>query len=166
MREADARAVLLARAFEEADAEGRLLSTHERARATAHAREATAGAAGLDRHAPEAEAAHEAFVVARARALLDALRQREPRWVTLAAGSPAGAAWKPVALMLALVLGWSSQALGPEQRINLLALPILGVLLWNVAVYLWVLVDALRRPAATRRAAPAGARACRRRTRT
>ena len=51
MREADARAVLLARAFEEADAEGRLLSTHERARATAHAREATAGAAGLDRHA-------------------------------------------------------------------------------------------------------------------
>ena len=44
-------------------------------------------------------------------------------------------AWTALALLLGLVLGMMVDSLGPEGRINLLAPPVWGLVLWNLGVY-------------------------------
>lgn len=57
-----------------------------------------------------------------------------PRWLPLAL--PAGA----------FLLGWFSNELGAERRVSLLAFPLLGLIVWNLAVCLASLISALRSP--------------------
>ena len=118
--EDDAQAIALVRAIEETDRGGRILPLTERRTATAVGREAH----------PDGDA----WLAARARALV-AVLQRELRFVPrlLRFTSPVRGLLAP-ALALAFVLGLLTNALGPEQRINVLALPLLGVIAWNLAV--------------------------------
>ncbi|MEW6271750.1 MAG: DUF2868 domain-containing protein [Thermodesulfobacteriota bacterium] len=121
MRELEAQAVVLARAFEEADPQGVLLSARDRQDATEVAR-----AAG---GAPEAQAAHRAeHLCARLEAALPGLATvrrttRVPLRLLL---------WLP---LVSFLVGLASNELGPERRINILAFPLLALLAWNLLVY-------------------------------
>ncbi|BET67971.1 hypothetical protein ASA1KI_28890 [Opitutales bacterium ASA1] len=56
-------------------------------------------------------------------------------------------AWSvPVVAIAAFIGGVSSMWLGAERSVNLLALPLLGLLAWNAAVYLWLLGGVFSRP--------------------
>lgn len=46
---------------------------------------------------------------------------------------------------IALVCGLLVDQIGPSKRINLLALPLLGMLAWNLGVYLWIVTRPIRR---------------------
>jgi hypothetical protein len=129
MRERDAQAVLLVRAVEEADTAGTVLPEHERVAATSRA---------LDGMVVEQLAARqrEEVLGRRARTLLDKLEQRHPLLQRILASIRAGAAPTVVACAVALALGLATNLLGPHKKINLLAAPLLGLLAWNLLVYL------------------------------
>lgn len=86
-------------------------------------------------------AADEAFLVQRARLGLQRLRERGVR---LPAAAPALGRWLMPLLGLALLAGLALDALGPSQRINLLAPPRLALLLWNLLIYAGLLVMVVR----------------------
>ena len=54
--------------------------------------------------------------------------------------------WFALVWIGAFLMGWWLAALGQEQEINLLALPLIGVLLWNFAVMSWSLVTSFGKP--------------------
>ncbi|MFQ5655743.1 MAG: DUF2868 domain-containing protein, partial [Planctomycetota bacterium] len=145
----DARALLLVQAVEETDRQGRLLPAYERGRATDLARAELdrrgEGAAGASAGGTEAaRAADAAIVVRRARLLLEVLRGRLAAVERVTAEIP----FAPIALgtiAIALLLGLTSSALGPGRRVNILAVPILGMILWNLAVYLLLILGLLFR---------------------
>jgi hypothetical protein len=147
VREEAAQRVLLIRAVEEADRDGRLLTREERSQATAAAREAST----LDR----SEALDR-----RARRLFDVLSPRAP-WVGPLLGAtrfPRAAAWGLP--LLAAAAGLLTDALGPERRINILSVPLLGLILWNAGVYAALIALSLARGRRShpRRAAAPGSR--------
>lgn len=129
LTELEVRAVLSVRALEEADAQGTLVPHAERERATEGARAAD------DRFGPT--------LAARAEALLPAVDRAVPGLARLrrAAGLDLAVAW---IVGPALVLGMATNLVGAEPRINVLANPLAGLILWNLAVYAFVLVAALR----------------------
>lgn len=132
MTETDARAVLLLRAFEQANA----MPAGDVAWSGREAR----------RQLGEV-AAPEAWLARRAQLGLARLAERERRLgpALAAAQRPPGAAG-PMALMgLAAVLGMLGESLGAQRHINLLAMPLLGLLAWNGAVYALLAWRALRR---------------------
>src|ERR1700712_1825142 len=147
MHEPALRTVLLIRSIDEGDKTGQVLSVEERAEATlAAAKGAPLIASGLT--GPSLPAAAEHILVKRAGLLLAKLQARAPvidRVLDLAAG----VSWLgPAVLALAFISGVSLSALDGSQRIEILAMPVWGLLLWNLAVYvalivLWV--RALRR---------------------
>lgn len=120
LSEEDAQAVALVQAVEEVDRAGDLLPLAARREATEAARAAATDTA--------------AWLAARGRQLSAALQrslpflQRFRRWT-----SPARGLTSPV-VILAGGLGLASNALGPEQRINVLAVPLLGIVAWNLVV--------------------------------
>jgi hypothetical protein len=137
MRERDAQAVLLVRAVEETDGKGRILPEHERAAATRQALERT-GAAD-----PGPVGRRDA-VRRRARTLLTGLEDRHPALQRALASLRGGPGAVLPVYALALVVGLATNLLGPQRSINLLAAPLLGLLAWNLLVYLAVpLVRAL-----------------------
>lgn len=132
------------RALEEGDAEGVLLAEERRQEATARTR------GGLVSDSLRGETAGErefAFLCKRAEWLeretlgwggavarmMERLRVPEGRW------SWAGAGWG-----LALAAGYTLSGLGQESEFNLLALPLVGLLLWNAVVVALSLVIELR----------------------
>lgn len=131
VREESARRVLLVQAIEEADRDGRLLAPQERARASAAAREHATDVAGmLDRRA-----AH----------LLDTVTPRAA-WVAPALRTtrfPSTLAW--AVPLVAAAAGLLADALGPERRVNILSIPLLGLIVWNLGVYLVLSALALAR---------------------
>ena len=136
----DARNILMLAAVEEADESGQVLSPSER-------REASKSA-GAPLPANPGRAREEAFLSERARLLLGRILSRHPdagHW--LDPGAPVHASRHPLlvgaVLLLALAVGFGTNELGPEKRINILSFPLLGILAWNLAVYLregWLLV--------------------------
>lgn len=154
MRDADLDAVLLIAAFEEADVEGELLPLANRRRASQQAREALepggsresggSGGAAPGRAASESPQAQEALLVERARALLPELQARVPLVSRVLAASRLGGWVTPLTLVGALLLGLSTNALGPHQLVNVLSQPLLLLLTWNLAVYVWLAVASWR----------------------
>ncbi len=131
-----ARRVLMLQAFETAASDSPLWTPEDRAWATRLARET--GAADL----PPAQALDQ-----RARHALQRLAPREaavPRRLGLRMWQTA---WVPAVLGLAFVAGIAVDAIGGTQRINLLAPPVWVVILWNLVVYVGLLVP---RPEAPR----------------
>jgi hypothetical protein len=132
--------ILLVQASEESDPEARFLARREREVAS---REARAAAEGQPDEAQR-------FVSERARRLSDALVRRHPSLrgalAALRLRIPGG-----LVLLVTLAAGFTADALGSERRINLLAFPLLALLLWNAAMYLVLALSPLlawREPAA------------------
>lgn len=142
MHESALRTVLLIRSIDEGDPSGQVISLEERTDATlAAAKGAPVIASGLT--GPSLPAAAESIMVRRAELLLAKLRSRAPvidRVLDLADG----ASWLgPGVLTIAFCMGIGVSALNGSQRIEILAFPVFGLLLWNLLVYaallaLWI----------------------------
>ena len=117
--EDDAQAVALVRAVEETDSAGALLRLEERRRATVGAREAGDG---------------EAWIAPRARQLTAALKSELPYLSRLLRFTNPVRGLLAPALAVAFGLGLATNALGPEKHINVLAVPLLGLIAWNLVV--------------------------------
>lgn len=139
--------VLLVRAIEQNDPGGVILPVDERERAGLQAGppESVEGRQGTALTADETE-----FVVRRAQILAPrvereypAVRRAErfasmPGWVTA------------LVCMIALIAGFGTNALGPERRINILSVPLLGLLAWNAVIYIILMLGAVRSLRASR----------------
>ena len=137
MTEDEARQVELLRAVEVEDREATILTREDLGQAEAHARSANAPLKG--QHAADAYIACRAeFASARMATRHPGIagllrRSRWPSWVGL--GLP----------LLALLAGFAANEFGTAQRLDLLALPLLGTIAWNVLVYIWVAGKMFRR---------------------
>jgi uncharacterized protein DUF2868 len=130
MRAEDLRAVLLVKALEESDRAGAILTTAERAGAARTARRENPGAAATD-----------ALLAVRAQRLLPRVIERhpvvgslvsvtrEPRWIAAAF------------IIVSLASGFALSALDGARSINILGFPLLGLVAWNLAVYVVLLIN-------------------------
>ena len=145
--------MLLVRAIESEDSRAALLTREDRQYATSAALSAT----GLSEKSRPAQL--ESFLSRRARLALDRLVARYPmlerariltRW-------PRWLNW--LLPLAALAIGLATNAVDGEQ-LNILAFPLLGMLIWNLAVYAWLLFGSIRplvgRGAEPRKRAPGG----------
>ena len=151
-RETALREVLLVKAIEEADRAGALIPFGDRERA---AREAlrSAGIGAAEAAQSPLPAAVERALADRASRLAQPLLGRHPVLgdLLLRARPPA---WPGVILLAAaFAAGSGLAALDGSRRINILAPPFLGLLLWNLLVYLSLAIGAARRIVAGARAA-------------
>ncbi len=140
MDESAAREVLFIRAIESHDAGGALLSEDDRRYAARAAAELVRWSAA-DRGE---RALPEALVAKRAGLLAAKVAERSPRTGRMLAAMR----WRPwigVALpAIALASGLVAEHIADPRRINILAFPLLGIIVWNLAAYLWLLVRSLR----------------------
>lgn len=127
MEEAAVRRLLLARACEEADPGGSFVSQSARDRAARAAHEA------FGREPTDSAEDAERYLSLRAEHLLGETVREHPALTALANTG----AWVPPVWCfgaLGVALGFGLDALGTARGINLLAFPLLGILLWNVVV--------------------------------
>lgn len=127
MREQDVRTVLLVRAFEEADGDGLLLSAAERSRATEDARVA---------HTENPEA----LVLSRAKALFALLETRCKALDSVARGELSRRFVIALLLLPALLGLFFGDTLGLVRgtTLSVISAPLLTLLAWNAAVYLFL----------------------------
>lgn len=141
-RHDDARLVLWARCLEEADATGAIVPGEARATAS--------------RMANDSDDA--AFLTKRAAILAELPGAPKPPDVAAGSWLARLPAWAPGAVMGgAFLLGWFINELGPDKSLNLLAFPLLGLIVWNLivcAISLWTDWKARRKPSS----APVAAR--------
>lgn len=155
-----ARNVLLVRAVERADEAHALITQSDRE----HAARAATELARWSASERGQEASGELFLAKRAELLSAKLAERD-RGLAAAARS---LEWRPwIALVLplaALAFGAFVQQVGDRQHINVLAFPLMTIVLWNVVVYALLAVGWLasfrapRQPGALRRAVAGWAR--------
>jgi len=131
MREDELRSILLVKAIEESDREATLIPAADRISASREAKRAGEGDA--DR-----------MLARRAEALLAKVLVRHPfvEDIVRHAGGVAGVGWIVVAA--AFLAGLALSALDGTRRINVLAFPLLALVLWNLLVYVLVLASWLR----------------------
>jgi len=144
MRQRALQSVLLVHAIEQTDLAGDALSLDDRTHAS---REAADGrplpAAG---EAPaQLNGASERFLARRADALLARLRVRSPGVdrVLAAAAGPTGL--DGTILLLGFVLGFGLAFADGGRRIDVFAYPLIGLVLWNLIVYITLIVRVFRR---------------------
>lgn len=142
MRERRAQLILFVRAFEEADRDGVLLKHHVRAGAARRALMVT-GLADWPGERPEEQVRNVEAVVRRARLLFDALLRKLPPLDSIVRFAQHGSGIVVAVIVLALLIGLSTNALGPRREINLLSFPLLGLLGWNLIVYVGMIAGAL-----------------------
>src|SRR5512141_1884857 len=143
MRPDTLREILLIKAMEEADRPGQVMPWGERERAARDALRATG--LGTDEIAAAASGRRVVQALAdRAARLAAPVLQRHPVFGDLLArsGWPASAGY--LLLVVAFVTGFGLSAMNDSRRINILALPFLGLLAWNGFVYLWVVLGGIR----------------------
>lgn len=85
------------------------------------------------------------FVECRARLARDKLVERRPELKRLLARSLARPWLGWLLVLLALIGGVLIDHVGPDKRINILAIPVLGLLVWNLLIYLWLFGQAMTR---------------------
>lgn len=117
--EGSAQAVVLVRAVEEVDPRGRLLSLQDRRAATREARKDD----------------EKDWLGRRARLLLERLEASWSFLPRLLHLTIPGRGLLVPSVLVALGVGLATNALGPERRIQVLALPLLTLLVWNLAVF-------------------------------
>ena len=144
MRQRALQAVLLVHAIEQADLPGDALSFEDRALASREAADGRPLPAASDPSA-QINGASERFLTRRADALLGRLRVRSPGVdrVLAAAARPTGL--DRTILLLGLALGFGI-ALADGRRIDIFAYPLIGLALWNLVVYIVLIVRAFRSP--------------------
>ena len=134
MHERAARRVILAHAIEAGDGEGRLLGQGERDQIDAQAREAA-----LPGGAAEPVIAPERFLDLRAQRVIAAVEARHP---SLAALQDPGSwqRWLTIGLPLAAVaMGVLTDVVANPHRVDLVSLPLLAIVGWNLVTYLVLL---------------------------
>jgi len=148
MRQRALQAVLLVHAIEQCDLAGDVLSLEDRAHATAEALErrplaATAPPPALDGNS-------ERFLALRAHALLARLRVRSPGVDHVLAAAALSTGLERAILLLGFALG-VGLAFADGRRIDIFAYPLIGLLIWNLIVYLILIIrfskSSLARPA-------------------
>jgi hypothetical protein len=131
MDEPSARRVILAQAIETADSQGRLLSGIERDQIDREARQA----AQADGPGPRQV---ERFLELRARKVVNAMAERN-RAIASLESVPAWRPWLWVATPLAtLLLGALTERIADPHRVDLLSLPLLAIVLWNLLAYVFI----------------------------
>ncbi|NNU42926.1 DUF2868 domain-containing protein [Ramlibacter sp. B156] len=133
--EASARQLVLVRAIEDVDTQGKLLSEVEREQLEREAFAASRqGGGGVD---------FGDYLQQRARRVLAAVENRNPRVAALQEGE----AWRPWLMaglpLAACVLGAAIDRVDNPQQVNMLSPPLLGVLAWNLAIYVLIVATAL-----------------------
>jgi hypothetical protein len=147
MNEAAARRVMLAEAIETADTQGKILTPFERDQIDRAARKAAGVGGELSR-----PVAAEHFVDVRAQHVLAAVGVRHPALVALQGGQPWLGWMSFAAPAVAIVLGVVTDAVANPHRVDLVSLPLLGIVGWNLLMYLvmigsWILArDNAERP--------------------
>lgn len=132
MKERTARAIMLVKAIEEADRQKEVLTDDDRKYASRTARELAHWQAAEARSAatlPE-------FLSQRAEQLLKRLAARHKAFAAVAAGHSGlwGASW--LLPVVALLAGGLAERFTNPHRVDLLSLPLLGIIAWNAATYL------------------------------
>jgi len=145
MNEQVARNVVLVRAIETADVGHAVLSDDDRKYATRSARELAAWQAS-DAHVATNQ--HH-FLQQRAEQILKRLGERTPAFGAFHKRAPGlTGIWLALPL-LAFVLGAALDRIATPHRVDLLSAPLLGIIGWNLLVYLallvWALVPAARK---------------------
>ena len=139
MNEKTARAIMLVKAIEEADQQKEVLTEDDRKYASRTARELAHW------QAAEARAASTLpdFLYHRAEQLLKRLSARHKQFAGVAVGRSGmwGASW--LLPLLALAVGAMAERIGDPHRVDLLSLPLLGIIAWNALAYLLIAVWAL-----------------------
>ncbi len=151
MREDELRRVLFVKAYEEADGDGQRLPPADRAEAARAAMRdvpptgpvAAAGGSALP-------ADGQRLLVRRADPLLERIRARHPAVTAALASTSRFAAIDAALVVLGALAGFALSALDGTRRIQVLSLPVAGLLAWNIAVYLVLLARALRARSAPR----------------
>jgi len=136
MNERAAQMILLARAFEEADRDGTVLPLEQRMAATRRAIIVTTRDGGDGEFSRDVIVPSEETMLRRARLIHEALRRRIPSIDRVLELSRLRSLMGPAVVFIAFVAGIFTNALGPQRHINLLALPLMGLLLWNIGIYL------------------------------
>jgi hypothetical protein len=86
-----------------------------------------------------------AFVAQRAQLGVARLVERDAEVANIRA-SVTWRAWiGPLVVLVAFLFGMATDAIGPEKRVNLLAPPLLGIIAWNLVVYLFIAGAAVMR---------------------
>lgn len=138
MDEPAARRVLLARAIETTDREGALLPPPERDQVDLRARQdallAPAGAAPMDT---------EEFIHMRAQRVLAAVGVHHPWLASLQEPRPWQTWLEWLVPLAALIVGVATDAIGNPHRVDLVSLPLLGIVVWNIAVYVLLFAGAV-----------------------
>ena len=141
----DWQSILRWRAIEEGDADGALLTEERRREATAHTR------AGLNSDAVKAEPLgprEAAFLLRRSRWLEQEVigcngpLVRVMERLTVVSGRRA---WILLGWLVAGLVGYAMAGFGQEAEFNLLALPLVGLLLWNGLVMVFSLLIELQK---------------------
>ena len=135
---ASARQVVLVQAIDDVDSSGKLISEVEREQLEREALEASRGSSGTDLDVA-------GYLQQRARRVLAVVENRNPQLAALQDPEP-WRRWLMWALPLAACLFAAAiDRIDNPQRVNMLSPPLLGVLFWNLAIYL-VLLAALFLP--------------------
>lgn len=139
MNEQLARDVVLVRAIESSDTGFAVLSEDDRMYASRSARELAQWQAADSK----SEVTFEHFLQQRSEQILKRLAERTPTVKPLLKGIGAGR-WLAVGLpLLALILGATLDRIADPHRVDLLSAPLLGIIAWNLVVYLCILVWAI-----------------------
>jgi hypothetical protein len=148
MREHALRSILLIKAVEDADRDGTLLPAADRVAATRDSargqNEVTAASTGAHSQDGPLPGRAQRLLATRAQLLHTRLAARFP--VVDSVLALARGPWWAGALLLVLsfATGVSLAALDGSRRINVLAFPLLGLVLWNLFVYLAVVIRWIR----------------------
>lgn len=141
MNEQIARDVVLVRAVENADTERAIFTNEDRTHASRAAAELARWRASERRQAATAES----FIGQRAALLAETLPRRAPAIARAAHGFD-WPAWVGVALpAVAFALGALLEHVADRQHVNVLAFPLLGIVIWNVVVYFLLLLRVVMR---------------------
>jgi len=141
MNEQAARDVVLVRAIESADTERAILTNEDRTHASRAAAELARWRADEQRQPATAES----FIGQRAALLAETLPRRSPAIARAARGFE-WPSWVGIGLpVVALALGALLEQIADRQHVNVLAFPLLGIVIWNVVVYVLLLVRMVMR---------------------
>lgn len=139
MNEQLARDVVLVRAIESSDTGHAVLSEDDRMYASRSARELAQWQAADSK----SDVTFEHFLQQRSEQILKRLADRTPSVKPLLKGTGAGS-WIAAGLpVLALILGATLDRIADPHRVDLLSAPLLGIVIWNLVVYVCMLVWAL-----------------------
>ncbi len=137
MREETLRAVLMVKAIEEVDRDGIIIPPGDRTQATREALRETG--TGTGERAPEPDDRMLAgALAARALRLAGPLARRFPIVDEALTRTRVPAGLLLAAMALAVTMGIALSALDGARRINILAFPFLGLILWNFVTYLFL----------------------------